>query len=442
MRKQDTIAAIATAQGEGGIAIVRISGPGALPALGAVFTRKNGPSAWQPNRLVYGHIVEENRVVDEAMAVYMAAPHSYTREDVCEIHVHGGRFAAEKTLQMVLRQGVRTAEPGEFTLRAFLNGRIDLSQAEAVMAMIASSGEGAARAAARQMEGALGRFVEDVSGSLTGMLALIEAGVDFPEEVDEFATREALLEGVGRMLPYLREAVDERAARIVREGLTVAIAGAPNAGKSSLMNALLKTDRSIVTSVPGTTRDVLSEKLRVGGLDITLLDTAGLRETSDEIEREGVERAKRAIDSADVVLMVVDASAPEGEAERELFGRADGRTLVALNKCDLGVTGARPGIRVSAKTGEGVDALLEELKKRAGAPDASEERLTQPRHIDCAKRAMEALERALSGLSEEMPLDLISVDLMEALSALGEITGRSASDDVIDAVFKNFCVGK
>ena len=244
------------------------------------------------------------------------------------------------------------------------------------------------------------------------------------------------------MIEDLRAAVDEKAARIVREGLTVAIAGAPNAGKSSLMNALLKTDRSIVTSVPGTTRDVLSEKLRVGGLDITLLDTAGLRETSDEIEREGVERAKRAIDSADVVLMVVDASAPEGEAERELFGRADGRTLVALNKCDLGVTGARPGIRVSAKTGEGVDALLEELKKRAGAPDASEERLTQPRHIDCAKRAMEALERALSGLSEEMPLDLISVDLMEALSALGEITGRSASDDVIDAVFKNFCVGK
>ena len=450
--RNDTIAAIATAQGEGGIAIVRVSGPGALQALEAVFTRwsaakeQAGEEAytppWQPNRLYYGHVAEDGRVVDEAMAVFMAAPRSYTREDVCEIHVHGGRYAAENALRLVLKAGARAAEPGEFTLRAFLNGRIDLSQAEAVMAMIASSGESAARAAARQMEGSLGRFVAEVSGRLTDMLSLIEAGVDFPEEVDEFATEEALRGGISRMIEDLSAAVDEKVARIVREGLTVAIAGAPNAGKSSLMNAILMSDRAIVTAVPGTTRDVLSERLRYDGLDMTLLDTAGLRETEDEIEREGVERAKRAAASADVVVLVLDGSVPEGEAERKLLRKADERTLIALNKSDLGISGERDGFPVSAKTREGVDELLKALKKRAGAFEAAESRLTQPRHIDCVKRAAAALSDALKALDAGLPLDFLTVDLMAALASLGEITGIDASDEVISAVFRNFCVGK
>jgi tRNA modification GTPase len=361
---------------------------------------------------------------------------------VGEIHVHGGRYAAQKALELVLKQGVRAAQPGEFTLRAFLNGRIDLSQAEAVMGMIAAGSESAARAAARQLEGSLGRFVEQVSKRLTDMLAMIEAGVDFPEEVDEHATAEELKDGIRRMIEELREAVDERAARIVREGLTVAIAGAPNAGKSSLMNALLKSDRAIVTSVPGTTRDVLSERLRVGGLDITILDTAGLRETSDEIEREGVERAKRAIASADVVLLVLDGSISEGEPERKLIQEADERYLIALNKCDLGIFPGRVGLHISAKTNEGVESLLNELSRRAGSFQAAEERLTQPRHIDCAKRAIDSLGSALNGLEEGLPPDFASVDLMAALNALYEITGRSATEDVIEAVFRNFCVGK
>lgn len=454
---RDTIAAIATAQGEGGIAIVRVSGPGALQALEAVFTRRSvekvraGEAAghlsarialWQPNRLYYGRVAEDGRVVDEAMAVFMVAPHSYTREDVAEIHVHGGRYAAEKVLQLVLKTGARAADPGEFTLRAFLNGRIDLSQAEAVMAMIASSGESAARAAARQLEGSLGRFVAEVSGRLTNMLSLIEAGVDFPEEVDERATEAELREGISSMISDLGAAVDERAARIVREGLTVAIAGAPNAGKSSLMNAILNSDRAIVTAVPGTTRDVLSERVRFDGLDITLLDTAGLRETADEIEREGVERAKRAAASADVVVLVLDGSVPEGEADRKLLREADERYLVALNKCDLGISDGREGLHVSAKTREGVEELLQALKKRAGAFEVAESCLTQPRHIDCVKRAAASLADALKGLGAGLPLDFLTVDLMAALSALGEITGLDASDEVISAVFRNFCVGK
>jgi len=260
--------------------------------------------------------------------------------------------------------------------------------------------------------------------------------------VDEHATAEELKDGIRRMISELREAVDERAARIVREGLTVAIAGAPNAGKSSLMNALLKSDRAIVTSVPGTTRDVLSERLRVCGLDITILDTAGLRETSDEIEREGVERAKRAIASADVVLLVLDGSIPESEPERKLIQEADERYLIALNKCDLGVAPGRAGLNVSAKTNEGVEKMLFELSKRAGSFEAAEERLTQPRHIDCAKRAIESLQSALDGLEDVLPPDFASVDLITALNALYEITGRSATDDVIEAVFRNFCVGK
>lgn len=439
---RDTIAAIATAQGEGGIAIVRVSGPGALQALEAVFARQPRPGSWQPNRLYYGHMMERGRRVDEAMAVYMAAPRSYTREDVCELHVHGGRYAAEKALQLVLNQGVRAAEPGEFTLRAFLNGRIDLSQAEAVMAMISASGEAAARAAMRELGGALTKFVDEVSRRLTDLLALIEAGVDFPEEVDERATRERLEDSIRGMIRELEAAVDENAARIVREGLTVALAGAPNAGKSSLMNAILRADRAIVTPVPGTTRDVLSERIRVKGLDMTLLDTAGIRETRDEIELQGVLRAKKAVESADQVILVVDGSIPEGEAEKALLKAADGRTLVVLNKCDLGVDPGRRGLRVSAKTGEGLDELLDELKARADSFGAGEALLTRPRHIDCAKRAISSLSDALSSLAGGVPQDLISVDLMAALSALGEITGRSASDEVISAVFRNFCVGK
>ena len=399
-------------------------------------------AGWTPNRLYYGHVVENGRVVDEAMAVYMAAPHSYTREDVCELYVHGGRYAAEKALSLVLKQRVRAAEPGEFTLRAFLNGRIDLSQAEAVMAMISAGSASAARAAARQLEGSIGAFVNEAAMELTDMLALIEANVDFPEEVDEAATTRKLEAGIRRVRERLLSAVDERTARVVREGLTVAIAGAPNAGKSSLMNALLKSDRAIVTSVPGTTRDVLSERLRVGGLEVTLLDTAGIRDTSDEIEREGVARARRAAEAADVVILVLDGSKPEGEEERALLESADDRYIVVVNKCDLGVETDRAGIHASAKTGEGVDEILKEIVRRAGSVEAAEERLTQPRHIDCAKGAIASLDRALCALSERVPPDLISVDLMAALSSLHEITGQSASDEVIAAVFRNFCVGK
>ncbi len=456
---EDTIAAIATAQGEGGIAIVRVSGPGALKALEAVFERGSARRAgdnpeafqgearpaggpWTPGRLYYGHVTEDGRLLDEAMAVYMASPRSYTREDVCELHVHGGRYAAEKALNLVLRQGARVAEPGEFTLRAFLNGRIDLSQAEAVMAMIRAGGEGAFRAAARQMNQSVRALVEGVSRDLTGLLAQIEALADFPEEVDEAEASDDLEGGIRKSIKTLEGALDERAARFLREGLAVAIAGAPNAGKSSLMNAMLGSDRAIVTDVPGTTRDVLAERLRYRGFEITLMDTAGLREAGDAIEREGVLRARRAMDSADVVLLVLDGSAPEGEAERELLREADGRYLVALNKCDLGILPGREGLPVSARTGEGVEALLSAVAARAGDEAAAEELLTQPRQIDCARRAVDALRRALGAIGGGMPPDVLSVDLMAALDILGEITGRSAPDEVIDAVFRNFCVGK
>ena len=465
---RDTIAAIATAQGEGGIAIVRVSGPDALKALQAVFARQSATGAgareeagqaearttgaparqpskksdWTPNRLYYGHVVEDGQPVDEAMAVFMRAPRSYTREDVVEIHCHGGRYAAQKALILVLQQGVRAAEPGEFTLRAFLNGRIDLSQAEAVMGMIAAGSEAAARAAARQLDGALGRFVDSAASRLIGMLSMIEAGVDFPEEVDEQATAATLETSIGGMIEELSAASDEKAAKIVRDGLTVAIAGAPNAGKSSLMNAILKSDRAIVTDVPGTTRDVLSERLRFNGLDVTLMDTAGLRDSADAIEREGVARARRAMEAADVVVLVLDGSIPEGEAERELRSQADKRYLVALNKCDLGISSGRTGLTVSAKTGEGIAALLSEIIRRAGAFEAAEARLTQPRHIDCVKRAVSALARALDGLKALAPPDLMTIDLMDALDSLLEITGQNASEAVIDAVFQNFCVGK
>ena len=449
-RRHDTIAAQATPPGEGGIAIVRVSGPACREVLSRVFAARNGQPLL-PRRLTFGHILDGEEVVDEAMAVLMPAPHSYTREDVGELHCHGSQALVARVLALLLRAGARMAAPGEFTYRAFIGGRVDLSQAEAVMRMIRAGSERAMRSAHRQMEGGVSAFVHEAREAITALLAALSAAVDFPDEVEESLASEEVSRGCAAIAARLRAACDPRAGRIEDEGLRVALAGRPNAGKSTLLNALVGGERAIVTDVPGTTRDTLTERICVNGVSIVLTDTAGLRETDDPVERIGVSRARQAIAQADVLALVLDASVPFGAEDEEALGGLTPQLLV-LSKGDLparvGEEELRcrvpdvPGVTVCAQTGEGMDALRDALA--AFAPEEATESgaLTQARHVEAALRACASLDDAVRAIAEGFPLDMAAIDLSAALDALGEITGETMRESVIDEVFSRFCVGK
>ncbi|MBQ4086048.1 MAG: tRNA uridine-5-carboxymethylaminomethyl(34) synthesis GTPase MnmE [Clostridia bacterium] len=448
----DTIAAIATSPGEGGVAVIRISGPQAKEAAQAVF-RPNRAQSLKPRMFTFGRVLDsQNDVIDEAMAVYLPAPHTYTREDVCEIQCHGGRGAPARVLERVIETGfVRAAEPGEFTKRAFLNGRIDLSEAEAVMGMIKAGSQAAARAAARQMEGGVSHFVRETRKKLEELLALVSAATDFPEEIDEDVTAQRVLEGARAIRQEIEKKSDQKAARAVREGVSIALAGKPNVGKSSLLNAAAGFERAIVSDIPGTTRDVLTERISFRGVSAELSDTAGQRETPETIEAIGVERARRTEEQADAVLLVIDSSRPLDSEDQALLQRADGRYIAVVNKTDLSPVvraaeiSARFGveaIEVSARTGEGVERMLEMAFAICGAGSAPEDGMVAARHIECAKRAVDALRQLEETIEGMGPLDIVTDDLWRAMYALSEITGEDASEDVIDAVFANFCVGK
>lgn len=438
-REKDTVAAIATSQGEGGIAIVRMSGVRAAEILQkAFYPIKKGKPVHA--KMTYGCVKDENgETLDEVMAVMFYAPRSYTREDVAEIHCHGGRVCAFSVLSLLIRLGARAAEPGEFTRRAFLNGRIDLSEAEAVMSLIGAKSQAARRASVRQLKGGVSSRVGQAREALLSLMALIDACTDFPEEIDTDATAETVLSRAEAVKKSLEDCSDSRCARILREGAAVVIAGKPNVGKSSLMNAMLACERAIVTDIPGTTRDILTENVELGGVKITLSDTAGIRETGDPIEKMGVERAREALKNADCVLMVMDAS----DEDRYLLSEADERTIVVWNKCDL-TPDFKPqiGIRASAKTGEGIREIVQRIQEIAGQDAFSEDQMTLPRHIECARRAIDAISRACASVEGGVPLDFAAADLREALEALGDITGETMNESVIDRVFADFCVGK
>lgn len=439
----DTIAAIATSMGEGGIAIVRVSGQQARSILCRVFAPASRSMAPVHGQMIYGHVKDERgETLDEAMAVLFCAPRSYTREDVAEIHCHGGRACAQAVLRRVMECGARAAEAGEFTYRAFVNGRVDLSQAEAVMSLIGARSQAARRVSVRQLGGGVSARIGASRQELIRLLALIDAATDYPDEIDTPATAEEVRARAQAMIGALTRAADARAARILREGASVVIAGRPNVGKSSLMNAILSTERAIVTDIPGTTRDVLTESVEIRGVRFSLSDTAGIRETGDAVEKIGVERAKAALAQADCVLLVLSAENPATDEDRALLSQADERFVVAINKCDL-IGERAAGVRyVSARTGEGVEELTDALMAAVGACGADEDQMTLPRHIECAQRAIAALKRAVSALDSRTPLDFAAVDIREALEALGDITGETMNEQVIDRVFADFCVGK
>ena len=446
----DTIAAQATPSGEGGIAIVRLSGARCEEILLRVFRPKNGkPLA--SRMLTFGHVMDGDVVVDEAMAVLFRAPHSYTREDVAEIHCHGSDALVRRILLLLLDHGARMARPGEFTCRAFLNGRIDLAQAEAVMRMIRASSDRAMTSAIRQMEGGVSAFVRTAREEIVALLAEIAAAIDFPDEVEESETAQQVHARCGAIRDRLLASCDPRAGRIEDEGLRVVLCGRPNAGKSSLLNALLGGERAIVTEIPGTTRDTLTESIQTDGLKICLTDTAGLRETGDAVERIGVSRARKALHEADVRVLVLDSScATSAEDRAALCDLAP--HIVVLSKGDLPpVVSASaaaeefPGaqvITVCAPRGEGLDALRKLLVSFAPQDGAESSMLSQTRHVQAAMHACDALAEAQRAIEEDMPLDVCAVDLSDALDALGEITGETLNEQVIDEVFARFCVGK
>ena len=637
-RQNDTIAAIATPPGEGGIAIVRISGACAGEFLRAAF-RPAHKGEMKHGQMRYGTLTDPaGAPIDEVMAVFFRAPRSYTREDVAEIHLHGGSMCARAAMERLLSLGARAAEPGEFTYRAFMNGRVDLSEAEAVMGLIGARSQAARRASIRQLRGGVSAPIGRMREELTGLLAKIEAATDFPDEIDEDVTAKDVREGASRIRNELSRAADGRRARIVRDGASVVLCGRPNVGKSSLMNALLSADRAIVTDIPGTTRDVLTESFEIGGVRYQLSDTAGIRETADAIEKIGVTRARDALRDADCVLLVLDSSAPLTPSDQSMLAARDERYLTILNKSDLapaahsanptapgaasalpalpafpanapgtasalpafpaiapdtasalpafpantpGATSAphafpantpgtasaphafpantpgaasasaaflakapdtasasaaflakspdtasvsapsvssdkdtgtavtsvspvssakdtgtavtsvspessakdtgtaassvspessakdtgtaassvspvflakdtgtaapsipREPIRASAKTGEGIDEILRAIERVCRQSGASEDQMTLPRHIECAHHAMQALDRAIRSIESNLPLDLCATDLREALAHLGDITGETMNEHVIDRVFSDFCVGK
>lgn len=443
---EDTIAALSTPLGEGGIGIVRLSGPDALAIAEKVFHRP-----LQDRRLVYGHIIDPttNEVIDEVLVCYMAAPHTYTREDIVEVNCHGGPLPLQRVLELVLRHGARPANPGEFTLRAFLNGRLDLAQAESVLDVVRAKTAASLRVAMQGLEGSLSQSLKSVRAELMGVLAYLTARIDFPE--DEVAEQEIIppLERAQKILKELTASADQ--GMVYRQGVRTAIVGRRNVGKSSLLNRLVRQSRAIVSPVPGTTRDTLEEVVNLKGVPFVLVDTAGMVQRKGLVESLGVARSRKAIEQADFVLLVLDASTPLRSSDQELIALLSGKeVLVASNKCDLPrrasldyLTWAM--VSISALTGEGLDELEQRMVAcvLGGKVSTSDALLvSNPRHKACLERANGHLEQALSSIQSQMPDDFITIDLTAALNTLGEITGDTVSDELLETIFSNFCIGK
>jgi tRNA modification GTPase len=456
MSEQDTICAVSTPPGAGGIGIIRISGRTAIGIALTIFKprRDKNVLTTPSHSLLYGHIADpaSGETVDEALLSVMRAPSTYTREDVVEINCHGGMMPLWRTLGLLISAGARQAEPGEFTKRAFLNGRIDLAQAEAVMDIISAKTDLALRAANEQLLGGLSAEIAALRDRLLSLIAATEAGIDFPEEDIETGTGQPLVEETDDLLAMVDSLLSGYAyGRILRDGFATAIVGKPNVGKSSLLNALLKQNRAIVTEVPGTTRDVLEEYLNIAGVPLKILDTAGIRHSHDIVEQEGVRRSLAAIESADIVLFVLDGSQPFTSEDRRVLNEIHGKHVIAvINKSDLPrrleqfkEQGAQ--VSVSCRTGHGLDDLKQALSgqvKQGTIGSREHVWAVNQRHKTTLEQTKESLQRALESATGGLSPEFVALDLRAALDSLGMIIGATYTEDILERIFNDFCIGK
>ena len=453
--RADTIAAVATPPGEGGVALVRLSGPDAERIGREVLVRKD--TRWESHRLYYGRVMDPGRgaVVDEVMFAFLRQPRSYTGEDTVEFHCHGGPYVVRQVLGLVLARGARHAEPGEFTKRAFLNGRLDLTQAEAVLDLIRARTDKAAGVALGQMEGGLSQEVRTLREQLVDTLVQVEAAIDFPEEEIELLRQAELAGKVAGVVDRIAVLIDSYEwGRLIREGVRVCIVGRPNVGKSSLMNALLGVDRAIVTATPGTTRDFIEEAVNLDGLPVVLWDTAGIRGGTEGVEQVGIDVTLERLEESEGCLLVLDGSAPLTHEDVEVMQRVrDKQGLVVVNKSDLGqrlapadVSETLPRleqVKVSALTSQGLDELRTAL--RGCFLDSSKESeivVTNVRHKAALERARSSLSEVQRAMEQGMPPDIVAVDLQEARDDLEEIIGAVTNDDILERIFSQFCIGK
>lgn len=452
---EDTIAAVATAYGEGGIGIIRISGPGAERILSEVFVPASGNI--EARKFTYGHIVDEDKTVDEVMAVIMHGPKTYTCEDVAEINCHGGIIPLKKTLELVLSKGARLAEPGEFTKRAFLNGRLDLSQAEAVIDLIKARTDRTFDVALKQLDGSYSESIVKIRNKLVDILVNVTVNIDYPDEDIEVLTYEKLksdLCDVKKSISSLISSAER--GRILREGIKVSIIGKPNVGKSSLMNALLQENRAIVTDIPGTTRDTIEEQMSIRGIPVILTDTAGIRNTDDKIEKIGIEKSKEAFNSADLIIYIIDGSRDIDDEDDEMLSYiGERKCIILINKSDIRnvvddsyiikhVPNASV-IHASVINGEGISELENIFEKMFYGGEVSQSEsmtVTNARHADLLKKADSCIDDALSMCEIMQPLEFIEVDINRSYELLGEIIGETVADDILNEVFSRFCLGK
>lgn len=448
----DTIAALSSPSGTGAVALLRVSGPQARDIAESVFVRHTGaPGAWKPRQAVFGRIIDAaGQRIDEVLLTFFAGPASYTGEDTVEISCHGGVLVTRRVLERLLQAGARPAGPGEFTQRAFLNGKLDLTQAEAVMDVISAQTDRALQAAHRQLDGALGRTILALREDLLGIVAHVEAYIDFPEEdidPDTGAALHSRMSALAARLTQLRATADQ--GRLLREGVRTVLAGAPNAGKSSLLNRLLGFERAIVSELPGTTRDTIEEVISLQGFPLRLIDTAGLRSaSSDLIEKAGMARTQSQLETADLILEIVDASLPPDNFLKLPEGTQERHVLV-LHKSDLPphpAWAAHPeGVAVSSRTGEGMPVLTDRIIgviTAGGNAFEQSEVAVNARHHACLESALTALQAAMSEFSKNTPVEFVALDLRLALESLGDIVGRVDTEDILGAIFSQFCIGK
>ena len=455
----DTIAAIATAPGEGGIGIIRISGEKSLQVANSIFKSISGKKIEEYNTrtLIYGHIVDNDKVIDEVLVAFMKGPNSYTTEDVIEINCHGGFISVKKILELILSKDVRLADQGEFTKRAFLNGRIDLAQAEAIIDVINAKTDMAHTVAQSQLEGSLSKKIKDLRFNVTEILAQITVSLDFPDEDVEHITYNTLKEKTIDLQKEINKLYDtSESGKILRDGLKTVIVGKPNVGKSSLLNAILGENRAIVTDIPGTTRDVIEEFVNIKGIPLKIVDTAGIRETEDVVERIGVEKSREFFSAADLSIVVLDSSRSLDPEDMEILESVQpNKTIVLLNKTDLDrvlnldkikeYIAEENVIEISALQHEGIEKIhdkIEEMVFAGTVRNSSDLVVTNSRHKDALYKAKQSIEDALNAIESYMPLDFVEVDFKNIWDYLGYINGDTVTEDLLDTIFSNFCIGK